>query len=153
MITTANRFAPLLALALAMSACGGDDSEESVAGPCVHLYQDEVLQLESASGRDTGAVIPELRLRDFSVDGAALSIDEVIAQRSSSVQRDGDVLRCVLPCGFGVQEGEWTFAARAEGYAWTGQVVEARYAVTVGGCPSYSDEGTEASIQLDEAGG
>lgn len=153
MNSVSTRATASLLITLALAGCGGGNVEPPVAGPCVHLYQDEVLHLESAGGRSTGAVIPALELRGFSVDGMSLSLDEVISQRSSFLQRDGDILRCTLPCGWGVQAGEWEFSARAEGYEWTEQAIEARYAMFVGGCPSYDDEGTRTSIQLDEANG
>lgn len=139
--------------ALAQAACSGDDDAPPLAGPCVHMYQDEVLHIEAASGRDTGAVIPTLELRDFHLDAAAMSLDNVMASRTRQLQRDGEVLRCTLPCSWGIFEGEWSFSARAPGYEWTDQAAEAAYAVNVGGCPSYSDQGHRIAIELAESAG
>ena len=90
---------------------------------------------------------------DFRLDDAVISLENVMASRTRQLQRDGEVLRCTLPCGWGIFEGEWSFSARAPGYEWTEQAAEAAYAVNVGGRPSYSDQGHRIAIELAESAG
>ena len=148
-----------LPLALALAACSqGDGSdlaldENTGAGPCVHVYEDAVLHLDSASGRTTDAVIGQITLSDFAVDGTARTPDQVTAQQSQNVVVDGDTLVCTLPCAFGTDEGTWTFVSDADGYAPTPQSEDAAYATFNGGCPSSNDDGTHVTLQLDEDGG
>lgn len=146
---------PLAAIAiLTLSACsdGGSDAHKGDdSGPCVHEYLDEVLHLESAAGRDTDAVIAQVWLSEFRLDGEAVEAAALISGRATNLEADGDRLQCTLPCSFGVAEGSWEFTAEAPGYAATPQIVEAAYATFDAGCPSASDDGTVVSILLDES--
>ncbi len=140
-----------------LSGCQPNDAERQdavednlVAGPCVHLYQDEVLHIVEASGTATGAVIGQVDLSNFVVNGSVRSNESIIQSRASNIVSLADVLRCTLPCSFGVESGEWEFTAEAAGYKATAQTLEASYTTFEGGCPSFEDGGTHVTITLDE---
>lgn len=132
-----------------------------IAGPCIHLYLDEVLHIDSASGRNTGSVISEVMLSQFSVDGIPISVRDFVndpendigfAGRGKNVAIRGEKLHCVIPCSFGLGAAEWVFMAEADGYVSTQQVVEASFSEFLGGCPSYETGGSHTDIYLNESG-
>ncbi|MDD3764506.1 MAG: hypothetical protein PHP86_14550 [Nevskiales bacterium] len=140
----------LLALLAGCSNSGGDEGD---VGICLHSFEDEVLHIDQASGATTDAVIGEVLLSQFVVNDHAVPADDLVVSRHTNVTVEGDKLRCVVPCSFGLVEGDWQFVAEATGYAPTAQSVSAAYATFVGGCPSYDTDGTHVEILLDESGG
>ena len=157
-----HRLLPILLASLSLLGCSNDNSAEGadpdrigggMAGPCVHVYEDPVLHVDSASGRTTDAVIGQIELSDLEVDGQTRTPAEATEPQGQNVEVDGDTLRCTLPCAFGTTEGTWTFVADAAGYAPTPQSEDATYATFNGGCPSSNDDGSHVTLQLDEDGG
>ncbi len=140
----------LLALLAGCSNSGDDDGD---VGICLHSFEDEVLHIDKANGTITDAVIGEVLLSQFVVNDHAVSADDLVVSRHTNVTVEGDKLRCVVPCSFGIVEGDWQFVAEATGYAPTAQSVSAAYATFVGGCPSSNADGTHVEILLDESGG
>jgi hypothetical protein len=114
------------------------------------MLEDEVLHIDEASGKRTGAVIGQVDLSSFVVNGVARSTESIIQPRASNVVLAGEVLRCTLPCSFGIESGHWEFFATASGYIPTAQAVEASYSSFQGGCPSFEGDGTHTPITLDE---
>lgn len=140
----------LVAPLLLLGCDTGDD--EGVAGACVNLPNDEVLQIDQATGANTGSVIGEITLSGFAIDGQTVTAASIADQRNRNITLDDNALTCVLPCAFGTQEGTWTFGASADGYDLTPQEVVAVYNRFVGGCPSYVEDGTHTDITLQESG-
>jgi hypothetical protein len=60
----------------------------------------------------------------------------------------GDSLICTIPCGFGVEEGNYVFTVSASGYPPQLRGYEARYNEVKGGCPGYSDKGERVTLRL-----
>ncbi len=143
----------ILCLPLVGIGCSENSPDDGFAGPCVVTYGDEVLHIDEASGSATSAIIGQLELSSFVVNGQVRTSEEVVAQRQSNVVLDGELLRCTLPCSFGTESGQWEFTALAPGYLPTGQSATAEYATVSGGCPSFGTDGTHISAVLDEAGG
>ncbi len=144
----------ILFLPLAGVGCSENSSGDSdLVGPCVHTQEDEVLHIDEASGSATGAIIGQLELSAFVINGQGRTAEEAVAQRQSNVVLDGELLICTLPCSFGTESGQWEFTAAAPGYLPTGQSATAEYATFSGGCPSFETDGTHIFAVLDEAGG
>ena len=144
----------ILCLPLVGIGCSKNSPGDSgFVGPCIHTLEDEVLHIDEASGSATSAIIGQLELSSFVVNGQIRTSEEVVARRQSNVVLDGELLRCTLPCSFGTESGQWEFTAAAPGYLPTGQSATAEYARFSGGCPSFETDGTHISAVLDEAGG
>jgi hypothetical protein len=126
---------------------GLSEEKDLVVGPCYHSI-DELIYIKEARGTKTGAVIVEVILSAFSINGEERSVRDITALHRKNVSIDGDSLICVLPCGFGAEEGRWEFTAEADGYSPTPQQYKASYTLH-GGCPS-EDMGIDISINLDE---
>jgi hypothetical protein len=143
----------LSSLAAAVAACDGSSGPPtgpSLVGPCIHTYQDQVLHIDDAAGTSTGAVIMQLDLSGFAVNGAPRTAIQIVQQSAFNVFAFDNVVRCTLPCSFGTEPGEWEFTASAIGFTPTAQNVAAEYATFSGGCPSFETDGTHVSILLDE---
>lgn len=148
-----NRAFSLSLLGAVIVACddgAGPVDGSSLVGPCVHTLEDEVLHIDDAAGTITGAVIGQIDLFDFRVDGQPRTADQITQQRAVNVFRYDGVLRCTLPCSFGTEGGEWEFTATAVGYIPTPQTVDAEYETFSGGCPSFETDGTHISISVNE---
>jgi len=147
----------ILCLPLVGIGCSENSPGDSgFAGPCVIIFEDEVLHIDEASGSATSAIIGQLELSSFVVNGQVRTSEEVVAQRQSNVVLDGELLRCTLPCSFGTEPGRWEFTALAPGYLPTGQSATVEYGTSggpVGGCPAFLNDGTHISAVLDEAVG
>ena len=129
------------------TAPGLPEEKDILLGPCYH-DSDELINIEKARGTQTGVGISEVILSSFTVNGEERSVRDVTALRREHVSTHGDGLICVLPCGFGAEEGRWEFIAEAPGYSPTPQQYNATYTLR-GGCPS-RDMGIDVSINLDK---
>ena len=101
-----SKYGSLLISSLVLAGCQTNNTdtlhdEEAAVGPCVHLYQDEVLHIDEASGKATGAVIVQIDLSNFLVNGTAWSNESILQGRSTNIIDTGNALRCTLPCSFG----------------------------------------------------
>ena len=80
-----------------------------------------MIRIGSATFGD-GAAIPEVRLRDFSRDGVAISAQEATGQSSSvggtvsNVRVENGEILCTVACTFATP-GKYTFTAEASGAA------------------------------------
>lgn len=57
-------------------------------------------------------------------------------------------LRCDIPCGFGVLEGQYEFTVKAPGYLDHRVTTMASYRRFEGGCPSRNSGSTEITLSL-----
>jgi hypothetical protein len=57
-------------------------------------------------------------------------------------------LRCDIPCGFGVLEGQYEFTVKAPGYLDKRVTTMASYSRFDGGCPSSNSGSTELTVSL-----
>jgi len=117
-------------------------------GPCVHTYEDPVIHVNQVTdlvkGQAIGAFKVTSALRDtFTVD--AIILKGYVAY--NAVVFDS-VLICNTPCGFGIDEGTYTLSISAPNYRDTTIVVQAKYAVFKGGCPSSNSGGTIVNFQM-----
>ena len=137
-----------LTVSLLMTGCGGSDGkdEDELAGPCVHRYEDEIVHIDQATAGES-ETLTHIYLDSFTVDGDALTLDQVTAMQASNVEISEGSLLCTLPCAFGTDEGIWEFSATAlPDYGPMEKTVEAEYSEFSGGCPSYSAEGAHTEI-------
>jgi hypothetical protein len=138
-----------LLLSVATLLLGCSDGGGGTVGPCVHIYEDGVLQVTKVRDARTHQILPAVILKDFTIDGAAAPPVILAAQHADNVELAGDSLRCTPPCGVGTQEGHYRFWAAAPGYAGEEWSLDVRYARSEGGCPSHSRGGQEIQIALE----
>lgn len=143
---------------LLVTACAPSDTDDnSAAGPCVHGYLEPVLSIETVTVDPSGANVVRVALSSFKVNGEPRDPEEWGGPSSTwsnptfNITVTDGVLYCDLPCGFGLNEGVYEFVADAPNHETKSISVNAGYASFEGGCPSYSDNGTNVNFQLVES--
>lgn len=145
----------MLLLSALLASCGGtDDSPDVLFGPCYHGYAEPVLTLEFARSAASGQAIGEVALSAFAINGQPVTVEKqfgvesMTSQPSFNVRIENGLLHCTLPCGFGIASGRYEFSAAAQGHRTKRLHIDAAYAALVGNCPSFSTEGTVATLEL-----
>lgn len=142
-------YAAVTGIAALAGGCDEKGGGDGIVGPCVHIYEDAVLHVQSARDKETGAPIDTLFITAVTVDSVPYDLGETEwEENATGVERFGDSLRCVLPFAFGTDEGRWTLAVSAAGHPEQYVEFDARYAVFRGGCPSWNDSGTVVELEL-----
>lgn len=137
------------AVVLLAAACGGGGAGGAgPVGPCLHEYRSAVLEIVAAHVTGSETPVTRLVLRDVERNGAALPVHGLVLGPAHGLAVAGDALTCDVPCGFGTDDGTWTFTAEGAGLPARSMEVHARYAEHGGGCPSYDDGGTHVTIVL-----
>jgi len=121
---------------------------QSNFGPCVHEYREPVLIITSVLDTQTGTFIDSVHIRGIEIDDQPIDLFVLAAGETQNIVRTDTVLAGSPPCGFGTQNGNYEFIVSAPGYQDTVVTQYAEYAVNQGNCPSYSDEGTRITIQV-----
>ena len=121
------------------------------AGPCVHVFRDELVHVRAVVDSATGAGIDSVVITNVRVRGTSLPLSLVVLPapgQGEGVSLDGDTLRCSVPCAFGTQDGRWELTLLARGYPPQTLAFDASYGEFRGGCPSYNDHGTWVVLHL-----
>jgi hypothetical protein len=109
------------------------------AGPCAHIYEEDILILNEVRDALTNAPLQEVIVTEVRYEGTALAT--LVGDGLTSL--GGDTYRCQLPCSFGTSfEGRYEVDLSVDGYEATTLVGDARYTEFQGGCPASSDGGT-----------
>ena len=143
----------ILLLSFILIACD-QLKEDNQIGPCVHTYEDPVLHIKSVKNRNTGTDISKIQIHSLKKDGSPINIDStssvylIQASNGYNVTIRDSTLVCSIPCGFGFDEGSYQFVVATDGYRDTIISVNAKYAVSKGGCPSSNSGGSQINIQL-----
>lgn len=132
---------------MAVGGCGGGGAGEPVAGPCVVLPSEPVVQITSAIDAVNRQPLEQVTLTNFRMNGTPVA-PVVVMTPSTGVTLAGSSLRCTPPCGFGGADATFALTVEAGGYTPTPVTVEARYADFTGGCPAYLSGGTKISVAL-----
>lgn len=161
-----NKPSILLSLSLLLIAgCGSDastpdngvqnrsDEDNKVAGPCVHGYAEPVLTIRTATSQPSDEAIGRVVLRSLALNGRTVDVSTWGASSTWShvffnITVENDALYCDVPCGFGGDDGRYDFVAVAADHYPLHVSIEARYASIHGGCPSFSDDGTDVALRL-----
>ena len=139
--------ASTLVLALACAGCGGGDGggdSPEQAGPCVVNYLEPIVILDPIFDYGNGSVLLEdIEVTDIRIDGRLADL-QTLAQAPAKNMRlsDSKLICTVSPCGFGTQNGRYTFTLVKTGYRSVPIEVQAKYLRSFGvpgGCAvSYS---------------
>ncbi len=143
-------FAIALIVVLGPACGGGNDSEDPVAGPCMHIYSEPVVIIDSVKDSVSGSNISVVSVDAVSIRGLALSPTE-LTQTARNLVLDGSLFTCTLPCGFGQDSAPYVFRVQATGFKPQTVSVSAAYRLSSGGCPSSSTGGTRVSVVLERA--
>jgi len=146
--------AALMVLAGFAGGCSDSDDDE-VLCTLELIIANPVVYIDEASGAESGAIIGQVKLTDFIIDGEAVTPSYVVnylPDLSSNAEIDGDDVICTLPCSFGAKEGNWHFTATAEGYEDLSLSVDASWVFEEAPCPKLTIDGTHVSLELDETG-
>jgi hypothetical protein len=133
----------LLISGFVFAGCGSNEN----VGPCVHIYEDPVLHIQSVTNVQTGQSVQALNIIQVFRNGQKENIQPLLAV-SYNVTTIDSTLLCGLPCGFGTEAGTYRLTVAARGCKDTTISFVANYAVFKGGCPSSSSGGTKVSFQM-----
>jgi len=109
---------------LLMGACSND-----ALGPCDVRYEDPLLTIAQVVDSRTGALLPQVFVRDVRFNGAALGDLRLLSEPwpGRGVSLTGSDLECTVSCGFGTQEGVYEMTIHRPAYRDTTFTVDARY--------------------------
>lgn len=131
---------------------------EPTNGPCVVTYRDPLLTIASVLNTQTGAAIPQVRIKDIKYQGAALRELRELTETGTLVRGvtiTGQELLCNVVCSFATQEGLYEFTVTQSGLRDTSLSVNAKYATSEGppgGCPRTFSGGMELRLRLSPTG-
>jgi len=111
-----------------------------------------LLQVVATGDFHTGARIPGIVIRNVRRDGVEQDLGLLVAGPGYGFQLEGDPLVCGVPCGFATEEGNYILTFSAPGYPPQDRGYDARYRVSSGSCPSYSDGGVRIRLFLRRDG-
>ncbi len=145
------RYRSYLFVSLLLGLClfGCDEKEDNTVGPCIHQYQDPILTIEEVRDAQTNESLESVVLTEFSIDGAAIQTEMLVAEFANNVEQKGDSLLCTIPCAFGTQAGHYEFIVLTSGYVAKAVSFDLEYEEFEGGCPSYNRGGAEEEIALE----
>jgi hypothetical protein len=116
------------------------EGDGGTVGPCVHIYKEAILHIESVNNAQTGSLIPTIILSKITLD--TVKIDPMwLTIVSKNVVFYDSTLICNVHCSFGMDSREYRFTVSANGYADTTITCFPIYIMNQGGCPSSSDGG------------
>lgn len=145
MKTTTSKISLLgLPFLFAQISCNPSDNR---VGPCVHIYVEPILHIESVRDAKTGSYLQTLVLSDITIDSIRQDPFLLTAESHGLTALDSTLV-ANPPCAFGVQAGKYTFRASASGYRDTVVVCFPAYSSNSGGCPSSSNGGLRITLTL-----
>ena len=138
---------------LVLAACGRDGfDDEILAGPCVEEYGEPIVLITNVVEAGSGDGIAVVAISDIEFGVGTAEHREITnplwGESMNLTEGEDGALLCEIPCGFGSTPGMYTFTVAAEGYEANEVSVDANYAEWYGGCPSFSDGGTEVEVEL-----
>ena len=116
-------------------------------GPCVHTNREPVLTIQRVND-PSGQVLPVVVLDSLTLNSRSVELrfGIITSPPAFRVTSDGSALTCSTPCGFGSEPGRYEFWVR--GQPAERVTINASYATFHGGCPSWNDDGTTATVSL-----
>jgi hypothetical protein len=131
--------APLIA-ALLLEGC------DSV-GACVHTFEDPVLSIVRVEG--SSVLLNSVTISDVVIALQPVgNLGSLTTPPALGISIVNGELRCDVPCGFGVAEGQYEFTVKAPGYLDQRVTTMASYSRFDGGCPSSNSGRTELTVSL-----
>jgi len=130
---------------LMISSC---EPPGSGLGPCVHIFEEPILTIQSVNSAETGNSLSTIVLFEVTIDGIGRDATYLTQEMSENITIEDSVLICSIPCGFGTLEGIYQFSVKSEGFKDTLITENATYNKSEGGCPSSSSEGSKITFSL-----
>lgn len=121
---------------------------ENQFGPCVHTYNEPVLNIDRIMDSQTGAPIQKVKIGSLTVDNVEQNPAWVSAGVAKNITIQDRSLFGQPPFGFGSENGIYQFIIQAVGYRDTLLCQLANYQTFKGGCPSFSDDGTHITVKM-----
>lgn len=137
--------------------CNENNDKESTTidstgalGSCFHSYREPVMKIIGASEHNTNSNVELIEIKNINFNEQPVEFEESHNELAVNVEIDyqNNSLVCSLPCAFLQEEGQYEFTITANGYENKTVQMQAFYSIFEGGCPSYSDGGTELYFEL-----
>jgi hypothetical protein len=122
----------------AIEGCGGNV-----------MFNDPLFHITRATDSTTGAAIPKVILSNMTYVGTPVEISQfgLTYPPAFGVTVEGSTLVCNVPCGFGTEEGRYTFSVSAPNYKTSSVAQEGRFQ-SHGGCPLTYSGSTDMQFTL-----
>lgn len=121
---------------------------EPQMGPCVHIYEDPILTIQTVTSEETGDAISPLIIDELKLDSNEIDIVFMMGGITKNLTFSDSLLICTVPCGFGTEEGTYEMTVSADGYNDSTVSTQAKYENSESGCPGSSSEGSQISFTL-----
>jgi hypothetical protein len=123
----------------------------NIVRACDFSYADALLHITSATDVTTGATLGDVVIKDVRFGGVPVTdlrslVD--IAPLAKGVTIEGAQIRCVVSCGFAVDEGRYEFVVSKPGYKDYPVAIDAHFNKVSGDCERTLSRGVEISVQL-----
>jgi hypothetical protein len=133
-------------LLVSLISCNSNKENGSV-GPCVHIYKEAILHIDSVKDMQTGNYLTSITLTQIQLDSIKIN-PSLLTPVGVNVIAHDSVLMCSVPCSFGTESHEYKFKVSADGYVDTIISCFPIYTINKGGCPSSSDGGLHISFKM-----
>jgi hypothetical protein len=132
--------APIVAAVVVLEGC-------DAVGACLHTFEDPVLAIVRVEG--TNVLLTSVTISDVVIASQPVgNPGNLTAPPALGISLLNGALRCDVPCGFGVAEGQYEFTVKAPGYLDQRVTTMASYSRFDGGCPSSNSRSTEITVSL-----
>jgi len=123
--------------------------EGNGVGPCVHTYDEPILNITSVVDTVNYNHPRFVILRELKINGSR-EYGAFPLMVSYGIVVNDSIFYCNIPFGFGVEEGKYEFIIEAEGFPQKQITIEnISYSVSEGGCPSYNDGGKRVELIIN----
>ncbi|MCX6122428.1 MAG: hypothetical protein NTX44_12535 [Ignavibacteriales bacterium] len=116
-------------------------------GPCVHIYKEAILHVESITNSVTGSLIPAVAISNIFLDSTKTN-PQLLTPISTNVIQLDSMLICSPPFSFGTEVHKYSFTVSTRGYFDTTIICNPFYTTNKGGCPSSSDGGLRIRFSM-----
>jgi len=139
------RFLKYSFIILMISSC---EPPGTNVGPCVHIFEEPILTIQSVNSAETGNLISTIEIFDVTIDDIDRDATFLTQEMSENITIEDSVFICSIPCGFGTLEGTYQFSVKSEGFQDTVISENATYNKSEGSCPSSSSDGAKINFSL-----
>jgi hypothetical protein len=124
-------------------------------GSCDNIFDHPLINITEVVDATTQEPLSEVRLTNIQVGGLILSDSASLAtphQRFYGITTVQDGLRCEIPCGFGMLEGNWRFVVEDQHFHPDTVQIHAAYGTVTAGCPVRYRDGISVTVELEPSG-
>jgi hypothetical protein len=131
----------------ALAACGLGEGDSA----CWVRFAEPLVTVQVVTDSASGAPVAVVEISNVRIGGLSFMPAALVDPQRAPVRQataEGDVVRCVVSCGFGSTEGPYELAITAPGYRPRMLSFTAQYSTVEPGCPTLVRGGFKLSTRL-----